>query len=1038
MNNKKQQLIGSYQVLETLNETPEWNLLKCTDPATNTDLLIKIYFPNIKWTAEQLNEFFDRVGYLKFIEHPNLLEIKDFGKYKNTPYVVYPYLPYLFNKGNEKFQIDEDRIINQFYRIAEVLDYLHRQEIFHSLLNLENILVDENDEPKLFDYGISDVLKKVLLTAAVENLSFLSISNIRFTAPELIWGGNPTRQSDIYSYGLLYYYGLFHKLPGENRSEVEAAIQVIEPELRLISPKITKDTSYLLTKCLANDLKNRFDNFQTILKIWEKVGKSSKKNKLVTYKYFQSDEKKPFDASQPQSQERDAIPEELITQGAKQKMNMLYSRHVWVIALIIISIFAAVSSFLFFPKTQNAVPENTDLPKTSAPVFTPAKPSAVVRPTTTSAPQTTEMPTQAPTQITIIDSSGSVQALPALENETGFASNEKLSVNNIKDIKEISRLGFGKPEDIDISITGEFAVATSTGVYIYKDNKYIKWIDPGDWSNSVQFSPSGDVLAIGLLGGDIQLWDWKNETKTGTLSGHTKKVTRLIYSINGRHLYSASDDQNIIVWDANLYKQIQDPIHAHAGPIHNFTISTDERTLVSCADTFIYVWDLSTRKKGWVIPFEGIVSAIAISSDGEYVAVGGENGKLRQWNIRTKQPRTDVVPVRQRIWNIKYVNSDKDLFLSLDNMRTVIYSASQEKYPGISLDFKIAVVDVALKRDLGSDFLGESYAVPLDSGKSSVAISWDGQVNGNGLSTTPTFDNLDQVVFSQDGTVIAAYGKRGITSVWMVNTNQVIFKDKVGLPPGQPISPDSQSIAIIVPVTITSPQYGNLPVVIDAYQFRNVVPNSAFSRQLSQVVKGGSVSYARDGELFISSSLNQSKLWDFKSGLDAKYSEEKSYKGCWAIKSANTSELVQINSNTGLLDYQLVESAKEQILNICKLSTFQIGNVLAASQSANVMAYIKPNGRLESVDIISGKPIWDNFNHQNIASMAISPDGSIIALGDSAGNLFLIDSKTGNDLIQITGNYGAVQAITFTNQGNILATAGSDGAVRLFGINPGK
>ena len=75
-----------------------------------------------------------------------------------------------------------------------------------------------------------------------------------------------------------------------------------------------------------------------------------------------------------------------------------------------------------------------------------------------------------------------------------------------------------------------------------------------------------------------------------------------------------------------------------------------------------------------------------------------------------------------------------------------------------------------------------------------------------------------------------------------------------------------------------------------------------------------------------------------------------------------------------------------------------------------------------------GKP------ESKVLALAISSDGSIVAIGNDKGELLLLHGHDGSLLARLTGNFGTVQAIEFSNDGTKIATAGSDGTVRIFAV----
>ncbi len=130
---------------------------------------------------------------------------------------------------------------------------------------------------------------------------------------------------------------------------------------------------------------------------------------------------------------------------------------------------------------------------------------------------------------------------------------------------------------------------------------------------AVAWSPKGDVIATGsgFSDGRIRLWDAFSGTPLGVLEGHISWVCRLIFSADGRHLYSASADQTIRSWDV-----------AQRRPLARLKGSSDD------------------------------VSALALSPDGTTLASGTQDGVVAFWNARPRREEDTLrlVPWDRQTW----------------------------------------------------------------------------------------------------------------------------------------------------------------------------------------------------------------------------------------------------------------------------------------------------------------------------------------------------------------------------------------------------
>jgi len=279
--------IDKYEITETIRETAEGVMYRAVDKTTRKKVLIKEYYPELKWSNKVLDEFFNLAGYLRFVEHEYILSVEDIGKHKGKPYIVFSDTVTTLLCDRQAGHPDQEETINFMFRVAEALDFIHKQEVLHGGLNPENIAIDPNGYPLLFDFGFSGVFKKLLRENMNDGFDNLSISDLRYTAPEQIMGRNPTRTSDIYAFGIVAYYYVFGEYPFDGEYTAEIALSHFSDDLILVHPpqSISVDTFQFIQKCLQVEPDQRFASFSQILSNLERM-KSGKKIRTRIKKRF--------------------------------------------------------------------------------------------------------------------------------------------------------------------------------------------------------------------------------------------------------------------------------------------------------------------------------------------------------------------------------------------------------------------------------------------------------------------------------------------------------------------------------------------------------------------------------------------------------------------------------------------------------------------------------------------------------------------------------------------------------------------------------
>ncbi|KAH7923283.1 WD40 repeat-like protein [Leucogyrophana mollusca] len=154
----------------------------------------------------------------------------------------------------------------------------------------------------------------------------------------------------------------------------------------------------------------------------------------------------------------------------------------------------------------------------------------------------------------------------------------------------------------------------------------------------VAFSPDGTQIAVGLWDGCIQVIDISTgESVVGPIEGHTRYVRSIVYSPDGRHLVTGSDDENgIRVWDSNTGVQVGNAMGHGNGVIRCISITADGRRIVS-GGRDVRVWDLETRLQvgDSVDAAHGAVLSVAFSPDGQHIISGGDHGVVSLWDTES-------------------------------------------------------------------------------------------------------------------------------------------------------------------------------------------------------------------------------------------------------------------------------------------------------------------------------------------------------------------------------------------------------------------
>ena len=215
-------------------------------------------------TDDILQRFRTERQILAQLDHPNIARLIDGGTTDDgLPYFVMEYV-----KGEpitaycEAHELKLSERLELFRKVCAAVTYAHQNLVVHRDLKPSNILVTEEGEPKLLDFGIAKLLSAddEMLTQTAPGLRAMTPD---YASPEQIKGGKITTASDVYSLGVLLYEILTgqrpYRLKTRTAEEISRAITEQEPERPSTSAaaaSTNRNSQIDIRKSLRGDLDN--------------------------------------------------------------------------------------------------------------------------------------------------------------------------------------------------------------------------------------------------------------------------------------------------------------------------------------------------------------------------------------------------------------------------------------------------------------------------------------------------------------------------------------------------------------------------------------------------------------------------------------------------------------------------------------------------------------------------------------------------------------------------------------------------------------
>ncbi|GAA0155798.1 hypothetical protein LIER_13443 [Lithospermum erythrorhizon] len=203
------------------------------------------------------------ISVMKMVKHPNIVNLHEVMASKTKIYFAMDLI-----RGGELFaqiakngRLKEDIARNYFKQLISAIDFCHSRGVFHRDLKPENLLLDEDGNLKVTDFGLSafsDHLRQ-------DGLLYTSCGTPAYVAPEVIGRkGYDGPKADIWSCGVILYVLLAGFLPFQEDNLVSMYRKIYKGEFKC-PPWFSSDAKRLIAKMLDPNPNSRM----TISKIMD-------------------------------------------------------------------------------------------------------------------------------------------------------------------------------------------------------------------------------------------------------------------------------------------------------------------------------------------------------------------------------------------------------------------------------------------------------------------------------------------------------------------------------------------------------------------------------------------------------------------------------------------------------------------------------------------------------------------------------------------------------------------------------------------------
>ena len=252
---------GDYELLEEIGRGGMGIVYRARQVSLNREVALKMILRGQLASDVDRHRFQAEAEAAARLDHPGIVPVYEVRELDGQPYFSMKYvkgctLSQLLSAG----PMPAEEAARLLANVARAIHYAHRQGVLHRDLKPSNILIDDEGQPHVTDFGLA---KRVGQAESLTRTGAV-LGTPAYMAPEQAAGarGEVGPASDVFSLGSILYHMLTGRPPFQAASPVDTVLMLLEQEVvppRVLNPKADRDLEMIAMRCLQKPIDLRYD-----------------------------------------------------------------------------------------------------------------------------------------------------------------------------------------------------------------------------------------------------------------------------------------------------------------------------------------------------------------------------------------------------------------------------------------------------------------------------------------------------------------------------------------------------------------------------------------------------------------------------------------------------------------------------------------------------------------------------------------------------------------------------------------------------------
>ena len=808
--NRTIRYFGDYELIEEIARGGMGVVYRARQVSLNRPVALKMILAGRLATPASMQRFHTEAEAAARLDHANIVPIYEIGEHDGQHYFSMKLIPggTLANASlwtDVQSRRSAEKAAQLVSTVARAVHYAHQRGILHRDLKPTNILLDDQGEPHVTDFGLAKLAEddsSLTLSAAI-------LGTPAYMSPEQAAGQSKglTTAADIYSLGAVLYELLTGRPPFLPETTVQTLRQVCEQEPtrpHTVNPTVDRDLETICVKCLGKDPQRRYGSAEMLaddLDRWRKGEPIHARPVNSVEKLWSWCRRKPafatvlalvillllvvgigspiaalrinrdrrqtahllyvanMNVAQQAWEENNVGRLRLLLQETRNSPDRGFEWYYWqrqthlaqktisgALEGAISAAFSADGQRIFGCSLEHTAAAKVWDAASGRELFALKPQGPLTGPAAFSVDGR---------RIAFAGTNGTVSVFDA------SSSQEILKLNG--HAAAIVWIAFSR-DGHWIATASEDQTAmvwdASTGLKAHVLRGHTGAV------RAVAFSPDGRRIVTGGYDKLVKVWDAAKGLELFPLAGHTDYVCTVAFAPDGQRIVSGGRDQRVIVWDVAEHRALL--TLEHGLTVDAAAFSPDgQRIVVGSADQLVKMWDAVSgrellRLKGH---YAGVTS-VAFSPDGQHIVSGSADGTVRVWDSHSLQEPLTLKGHTNEIWSVAVSPNGKWIVTGSRDQTARVWEAASGQELSRLEGHRDAVFSVAFSPD--------GQRIVTGSHDQTVRL-WDAATGNALLTFNGHTGSIVAVAFSPNGRRIVTGSYDRTAKVWEVNSGKALF-----------------------------------------------------------------------------------------------------------------------------------------------------------------------------------------------------------------------------------------------------------------------